>query len=271
MVNEIAAGSFVPLGGTPQSIGFAWDHGGNLSSRGIAGAAGSYTLLDGHSRLDILRSMGAADAFCLVADDDEAFTYNHKVNRVAPIQEHFMILKALESGVSEARIARTLDVDVGAIRQKRDLLSGVCPDVVALLKDRSVTAAAIRDIKRAAPWRQIEMAELMRAANNYSTTYAKCLVAGTAQKDLHPDEKERATAGMRPEDVTRMERETQSLAREFRAVEASHGRNTLHLVLAVAYLRKLLDHAPAVRHLSQRHPEILSKFQRLVDAPDLKG
>ncbi|MFO0962133.1 MAG: glycohydrolase toxin TNT-related protein [Phycisphaerales bacterium] len=40
MVNEIAAGSFVPLGGTPQSIGFAWDHGGNLSSRGIAGAAG---------------------------------------------------------------------------------------------------------------------------------------------------------------------------------------------------------------------------------------
>jgi hypothetical protein len=89
--------------------------------------------------------------FCLIATDDEAFTYNHKVNRIAPIQEHFMIMKALGNGVSEQRIATTLNVDVGAIRQKRDLLNGVCPEAVSLLKDRQTSVGAIRELKRALP------------------------------------------------------------------------------------------------------------------------
>jgi hypothetical protein len=32
----------------------------------------------------------------LIADDDEAFTYNKRVNRLATIQEHYMIVKAIE-------------------------------------------------------------------------------------------------------------------------------------------------------------------------------
>jgi hypothetical protein len=34
----------------------------------------------------------------LIATDDEGFTYNHKVNRLTAIQEHFMILRALKNG-----------------------------------------------------------------------------------------------------------------------------------------------------------------------------
>ncbi len=34
----------------------------------------------------------------LVSTDDEAFTYNHKVNQLQPIQEHFMILRAIKNG-----------------------------------------------------------------------------------------------------------------------------------------------------------------------------
>jgi hypothetical protein len=230
-----------------------------------------FTLLDGHTRLEVLKELGCREAFCLVATDDEAFTYNHKVNRVAPIQEHFMIMRALQSGVSEERIARTLSVDVGAIRQKRDMLNGVCPEVVAMLKDRRVTVGALREIRRATPLRQIEMAELMVAANNFSTSYARCLIAATPEKELLPHEKAKAVTGVRPEDVARMEREMSALSRDFRAIEESHGRNTLNLVLAVAYLRKLLDHAPAVRYLSQHHAEILAEFQKLADTPDLKS
>jgi len=37
----------------------------------------------------------------LIADDDEAFTYNKRVNRLATVQEHYMIVKALERGVSK--------------------------------------------------------------------------------------------------------------------------------------------------------------------------
>ncbi|CAN5418032.1 hypothetical protein BH10PSE1_BH10PSE1_07760 [soil metagenome] len=42
-------------------------------------------------RLSALREQGAEYANRLVADDDEAFTYNKRVNRLAVIQEHYMI------------------------------------------------------------------------------------------------------------------------------------------------------------------------------------
>src|SRR5687768_11722196 len=42
--------------------------------------AGKYLLLDGHLRIDVLKDMGASDVMCLVSTDDEAFTYNKRVN-----------------------------------------------------------------------------------------------------------------------------------------------------------------------------------------------
>ena len=45
--------------------------------------------------------MGETEVVCLVSTDDEAFTYNKRVNRLAIIQEHKMILKAIERGASE--------------------------------------------------------------------------------------------------------------------------------------------------------------------------
>jgi ParB-like chromosome segregation protein Spo0J len=76
---------------------------------------GKYLLLDGHLRIDVLKDMGETDVTCLVSIDDEAFTYNKRVNRLAIIQEHRMILKAVERGVPEERIAKALNVDVQSI------------------------------------------------------------------------------------------------------------------------------------------------------------
>ena len=76
---------------------------------------GSYLLLDGHMRLDALRFLGATEAPCVVAADDESFTYNKRVNRLATIQEHYMIVRALDRGVSEEKLARALNVDVKVI------------------------------------------------------------------------------------------------------------------------------------------------------------
>ncbi len=70
----------------------------------------------------MLRDLGRKETFCLVSTDDEGYTYNHKVNRLAPIQEHFMIMKAIEHGVSEERIARALEVDVARIRIKQNMI-----------------------------------------------------------------------------------------------------------------------------------------------------
>jgi hypothetical protein len=38
-----------------------------------------------------------------------------------------MILKAIENGVGEKRLAEALDVDGANVRRKRNLLNGICP------------------------------------------------------------------------------------------------------------------------------------------------
>lgn len=81
------------------------------------GQKNQYLLLDGHLRLEVLKDSGVDQVECLISIDDEAFTYNHKVNRLTAIQEHFMIMKAIRNGVSEHNIASALDVDVAKIRK----------------------------------------------------------------------------------------------------------------------------------------------------------
>ena len=44
--------------------------------------AGQYILLDGHTRLVALKQLGFDKAPCLVATDDESYTYNNRVNRL---------------------------------------------------------------------------------------------------------------------------------------------------------------------------------------------
>ncbi|MCY2987465.1 MAG: ParB N-terminal domain-containing protein [Planctomycetota bacterium] len=234
-----------------------------------ANGSTQYILLDGHVRLAILKEMGLEKVNCLVALDNDAFTYNHKVSQLSAIQEHFMIMEAIRQGVSEERIAKTLAVDVGAIRRKRDLLDGICPEAVQLLKEKRASAGAFREMRKVKPMRQIEMAELMVAANNFSASYARCLLAATPQEQLLEPDKPKDVGGLSPEDMSRMEREMENLGQDLRSVEESHGRNVLNLVLVVGYLKKLLDNARVVRYLSQHNAEILAEFQTIVETKSL--
>jgi hypothetical protein len=231
-----------------------------------AGRSGMYMLLDGHARLEVLKELGQQTARCLVSTDDEAFTYNHKISRLSAIQEHFMILRAIKSGVSEERIAMTLNIDVANIRNKRDLLDGICPEAVQILREKRTTAVGLRELRKVKPMRQIEMAELMCASHNFSVAYARCLVAATPQEQLSESERPKETNGLTPDEIARMEHEMETLGREFKLIEESHGRNMLDLVLLVGYLRKLLDNARVVRFLSQNYSEILSEFQKIVES-----
>ncbi len=60
-----------------------------------------------------MKQTDAKEVRCIVSVEEEGFTYNKKVNHLATVQEHYMILKAIENGVSEERVAKTLDVNVG--------------------------------------------------------------------------------------------------------------------------------------------------------------
>ncbi|SMC82742.1 plasmid partitioning protein RepB C-terminal domain-containing protein [Novosphingobium sp. B1] len=233
----------------------------------ITGRKDRYRLLDGHIRIDILAERGDKDVVCLVATDDEAITYNKRISRMAIVQEHKMILKALEKGVSEERLARALNVNISSIRNKRRLLDGICEEVVKLLQDRMVPINTFTELKKLRPMRQIEAAEAMIAMNRYSWPYAKSLVAATPQHQL-VSEKRKAVRGLSDEQLDHMEREATNIDREFRMIEQSYGSDHLDLVLATGYLCRLIDNVRVVHYLARHHPELLSEFQRLVQMRD---
>src|SRR5689334_24767600 len=139
---------------------------------------GKFRLLDGHKRLEILVRRKVGQVECLLATDDETFTYNKRVNYLSPIGEHQMILRALKHNSEEA-IAQALAVNIRTIRRKRDLLAGICKEAVELLKDRRISPKSFSTIRKMKPVRQIEVAQLMLASNRYSEAFADALLAGT--------------------------------------------------------------------------------------------
>lgn len=225
---------------------------------------GRFRLLDGHLRIDILIARGVEEVVCLVATEDEAFTYNRRVSRIAIIQEHRMILEAVKRGVSEERLARALNVNIQSIRKKRNLLVGICPEAADLLRDKHVPLNAFTEIRRLKPMRQIAAAEIMIAMNKYSLSYVKSIVAATPADQL-VEGKQQAVRGLTPEQVDLMTQEAERLDREFKLIEQSYGADHLDLVLATAYVASLLDNARVIRHLAQHHADLLHEFQKIAE------
>lgn len=225
---------------------------------------GRYRLLDGHLRLDILIAQGDREAVCLIATEDEAFTYNRRVSRIAVIQEHKMILRAIKKGVPEERLARALNVNIASIRMKRNLLAGICAEAADLLRDKHVPLHAFAELRKLKPMRQIAAAEMMVAMNRYSMGYVKSIVAATPDDQLI-EGKRRQIRGLSDEQIALMAQESAQLDREFKLIEQTYGSDHLDLVLAAAYVSSLLANARIVRHLAQYHSDLLTEFQKIAD------
>lgn len=225
-----------------------------------------YLLLDGHLRLEVLRELGIEEVICLVATDDEAFTYNKRISRIAIIQERNMIMAAIKRGVPEERIAKVLNVNVSHVRLKRRLLDGICAEAIEFLKDKHVPIATFAELRKMVPMRQIEAAQLMVAMNKYSITYAKSLLGATPQSQLIDAAKPKQVEGLTDEQVALMERESASLDREFRLMEESFGSDNMDLVVATGYVQRLIENVRVVRYLAQNFPELLAEFQKISDS-----
>lgn len=228
-----------------------------------------YLILDGHARAEALRDLGASEAPCLIAAQNEGYTYNKKVNRIAPIQANRMILKALNAGVPEERIAKALNLAVHTVRNNRHLLQGICAETIELLRDKQVAQETLALLKKVKPLRQIEMAEIMVAAGTYSATYARALVMTSAKDQLVKLDSVKKIPGINPDDLARVEHEVQVQERGFRMLDETYNEHVMALTIARGYLRPILENGRLVRFLAQHFREFLTEFQRIVDSNTL--
>jgi ParB-like chromosome segregation protein Spo0J len=225
---------------------------------------GQYRLLDGHKRVDILSRRKVIEVECLLATEDEAYTYNKRVNYLSSIGEHQMILQALKHNTEQA-IAKALAVNVRTIRAKRDLLVGVCKEAIELLKDRRVSPKAFLALKRMKPLRQLEVAQLMVDSNRYSEAFAEALLAGTrADMLLRPAKVLRSSKALSTDQKLGLERETDALLHDLKAVEASYGTDVLSLSVSCRYVIRILASEKVRHYIEGRFPDILGELEAVV-------
>lgn len=230
---------------------------------------GRHMLLDGHLRLHALQERKIESTLCIISDDDETFTYNKRVNRLATVQEHYMISRAIDRGVTPAMIAKALGIDEKVVLHRRNLLDGIALGAVDLLKDRPINPHVFSILRKMKPLKQTETAELMVAMNNFTATYAKAILAASQQTDLAKPDRPKTVSGLTSEQMARMEREMESLTKDYQALEASFGDDVLQLVLASRYLGHLIKNTKIVGYLEARYPEIIVEFRSIVSATSL--
>ncbi len=208
-----------------------------------------YTILDGHMRAAILTDLGAETIKCLIATDEEAYTYNKRVNSLSTVQEHQMILKAIKNGVSEERIAAVLNVNVREIRQKRDLLNGICPEAAEMLKNRPITVDAFRILKKMTPYRQVEAADLMAAASNFSVSFASAILAATKAQDLLEPAKKHVN-GLPKDQLKQMEEELGTLQEDLNSIKDAYAADALALSITLKYVGSIIGNKCVLQYLS---------------------
>jgi hypothetical protein len=121
------------------------------------------------------------------------------------------------------------------------------------------------------PMRQIEVAELLSSASNFSVPYTKALLAATRPELLVDPDKQKHVDGLSPEQMARMEKEMEDLQRDLRVVEESHGNEVLNLVLARGYFLKLFGNVRIARYLNQRYPDIVPELQTILEGSSLES
>lgn len=153
--------------------------------------------------------------------------------------------------------------------ENRERVSGICPDVLDVLRDSPVKTKIFGLLQKVLPSRQLEIARLMMAMDRVRLTYARMLVALTPQallaKDFHPATIANLTEGQRG--AMALELGRLSLA-VLSAVE-QRSRVGLELVATSRYFHRLMDNSKVVRYLARNFPGHFEEFHNL-SVPVLK-
>ena len=225
-----------------------------------------FLLLDGHLRALALKDLGYQNAPALIAKDEETYTYNHRINRLSTIQEHYMIRRAIDRGVSKERLASAFNVNLIAINRRVNLLSGLCDEAVELLQGKQFRPEVTRVLSQMKPARQVEALDLMVTSNTITVAHAEALLKATApeqRRDTVKGKRDRQKAPI--EQIVKLEKEMSQVQTQYKDAEEHYGTDLLNLVVAKGYLSKLLLNQAIKDYINEHEPEILSHLELVVN------
>jgi len=207
----------------------------------------------------------------MISTDDEGYTYNKYVNRLSVVQEHRMILRAVERGVSVEQLSSVLAISPSTIRDKFRLLDGICDDAIALLADKPVAAGAFRVLRKMKQLRQIDVAQTMINLGDYSIRLATALLQSTSSEQLRAPSSKQHQSAPSVDALQRLERELAALQADTKLLEESYGPLSLQLEIIRTYIKtSLLNNAAVVRWLAQTNTDYLQQLQKIADITHLE-
>jgi hypothetical protein len=223
-----------------------------------------FLLLDGHLRFEALKILGVDETNCILSTDDEAYTYNKRVNHIPPVAQHFMLMEALKSGVGEERIAATLNVDLAVVRKRVRMLEGICPEVVEMLRDKKMSLELFPVLRKMKAIGQIATVELMVLRNDYSLSFAKTRLAISPPALLCGGSRTRQLKANADAADILLGEDTDGLIQNLQAIEETYGADILTLTVICAYLKRLFTETSITRYLDQNHPGTTETLKTIV-------
>lgn len=186
---------------------------------------------------------------------------------MASIQEHKMIVKALERGVSVKRLAKVLNVAEDNLIAKRNMLDGICEDVVEMLKNKVQCEGIFKYLKKLKPYRQIEAVNLMIESNNFAIKFAQALYLATPDNQLVNPAKRRRNADT--DKLYILESEVVQLQDNFKVIEEHYHSHVLNLTLFRGYLKKMLKNQRINKYIQTNLSELYEHFEEIVHMDSL--
>lgn len=219
-----------------------------------------YLLLDGHLRVEALKDLGIKDVNCIIATNDDTYSYNKRINRLSAAQDHKMIARAIELGVTKDIIARLFGLSEKTIRQRSRLLTGVCQEAADKLADKQCPAKIFEILKKMVPVRQIEVVDIMMDQDNYSVQHGNSLLRMTPPNQL-AKAKENARGEPRADSIAQ---QMSALRAHNRNVEEKYAADAGHWLTIEVFLKDLLNRQPLVRWLTDNKPQALEQLRSIV-------
>ena len=177
--------------------------------------------------------------------------------------------RCIDLATWKADFAAALNMSVEDIRARVNLLEGLHPQAVELLKDQPIAPGGLAVLKKVTGVRQIEIAELMVSVNNFTSSYAHALFIGTTPDHLLQPTKPKTAKGMSAHEIVRMESEIESLERDLKAAAARHGENMLNLTSLSRYVKKLLSNPKITRFLQAHYADFFEELEAVAQIESL--
>ena len=216
-----------------------------------------YLVVDGDLRLNVLKDLRISKARCTRILEEEFYGYSRRVTVLSPMAEHVMILEALSNGVTEERLAAELRVGVRAIRLRKQLLNGIEPKAVEMLKDQRVSSITLGLLRKMEFLQQIQAAQLMISANDCSSVFAAALSDLTSPRQHRTRKQKGKTEERKRSGVSSLFKDDMdSLVSELNRVRRTYGTDALSVTVVCRWLEHLSQNAALAEYLRRNHTKV---------------